>query len=41
MRVRKNEDILCDKESKLKIRESEVQTLTNDFEIIFTQIERN
>ncbi len=33
--------MLLDKETKLKVRENEVQTLTNDFEIIFIQIERN
>jgi len=41
LRTRKNEDVLLDKETKLKVRENEVQTLTSDFEIIFIQIERN
>ena len=41
LRTRKNEDVLCDKESKLKVRDNEVQVLTSDLEVIFIQIERN
>ena len=33
--------MVLDKETKLKFRENEVQTLTSDFEIIFIQIESN
>ena len=32
--------MLLDKETKLKVRDNEVQTLTSDFEIIFIQIEK-
>ncbi len=40
-RIRKNEDLLLDKETKLKVRENELQTLACDLDIIIAQIEKN